>query len=88
MTALPAITPMPPRAAGIVPWLGAGLGLLRDPTAHLTRLRARLGDSFVLDGLGHRLCFVFGPQGVRSLYAAPEREARFGLGTFELVMMR
>jgi cytochrome P450 len=79
---------MPPRASGVVPWLGAGLGLLRDPTAHLTRLRARHGDSFVLDGLGYRLCFVFGPEGVRSLYAAPEREASFGLATFELVMKR
>jgi hypothetical protein len=88
MTALPTISPMPPRAAGIIPWLGAGLGLLRDPTAYLTRLRARLGDSFVLDGLGYRLCFVFGPEGVRSLYAAPEREASFGLATFELVMKR
>jgi cytochrome P450 len=85
---LPAVEPMPPRAAGWLPWLGAGLGLLRDPTAHLTRLRARLGDSFVLDGLGYRLFFVFSPAGVRALYAAPEHEASFGLATFELVMRR
>jgi cytochrome P450 len=79
---------MPPRAAGPIPWLGAGLGLLRDPTAHLTRLRARLGDTFVLDGLGYRLFFVFSAPGVRALYAAPESEASFGLATFELVMRR
>jgi cytochrome P450 len=88
MSALTTISPLPPRAAGIIPCIGAGLGLLRDPTAYLTRLRARLGDSFVLDGLGYRLCFVFGPEGVRSLYAAPEREASFGLATYELVMKR
>jgi len=88
VSALPAVEPMPPRASGVIPWLGAGLGLLRDPTAHLTRLRARLGDSFVLDGLGYRLFFVFGAEGVRALYAAPEHEASFGLATFELVMKR
>jgi cytochrome P450 len=79
---------MPPHASGRVPWLGAGLGLLRDPTAHLMRLRARLGDTFVLDGLGYRLFFVFGAEGVRALYAVPEHEASFGLATFELVMKR
>jgi len=85
---LPAVEPMPPHATGPIPWLGAGLGLLTDPTAHLTRLRARLGDAFVLDGLGYRLFFVFDPAGVRALYAAPESEASFGLATFELVMRR
>jgi cytochrome P450 len=85
---LPAVEPMPPRAIGVLPWLGAGLGLLREPTEHLTRLRARLGDSFVLDGLGYRLFFVFSAAGVRALYAAPEHEASFGLATFELVMRR
>ena len=53
--------------------------MLRDPTAHLTKLRARLGDTFVLDGLGYRLFFVFSAAGVRALYAAPEHEASFGL---------
>ena len=88
MTELPAVEPMPPHATGPIPWLGAGLGLLRDPTAHLTALRARHGDTFVLDGLGYRLFFVFSPAGVRALYAAPEHEASFGLATFELVLKR
>jgi hypothetical protein len=79
---------MPPHATGRLPWLGAGLGLLRDPTAYLARLRARLGDTFVLDGLGYRLFFVFSPAGVRALYAAPEEQASFGLATFELVLKR
>jgi len=85
---LPRVEPMPPRAAGVIPWLGAGLGLLRDPTAHLTKLRARLGDTFVLDALGYRLFFVFSAPGVRALYAVAEHEASFGLATFELVMKR
>lgn len=88
MTDLPTVTPMPAHATGRIPWLGAGLGLLRDPTAHLLRLRARLGDTFVLDGLGYRLFFVFSPAGVRALYAAPEEQASFGLATFELVLKR
>jgi cytochrome P450 len=85
---LPAVDPMPPHATGPIPWLGAGLGLLRDPTAHLTKLRRRLGDTFVLDGLGYRLFFVFSAAGVRALYAAPEEQASFGLATFELVLKR
>jgi cytochrome P450 len=88
MRSLPTVEPMPPRASGPIPWLGGGLGLLTDPTAHLTRLRARLGDSFVLDALGYRLFFVFDAPGVRALYAAPEQDASFGLATFELVMKR
>lgn len=88
MPALPTVAPMPPHATGPIPWLGAGLGLLRDPTAHLAKLRARLGDTFVLDGLGYRLFFVFSAAGVRALYAAPEEQASFGLATFELVLKR
>src|SRR5262245_14917857 len=85
---LPAVEPMPPRASGPVPWLGAGLGLLTDPTRYLARLSSRLGPTFVLDGLGYRLFFVFDAPGVKALYAAPEHEASFGLATFELVMKR
>jgi cytochrome P450 len=79
---------MPPHARGVIPWLGAGLGLLRDPTAHVRKLRARLGDTFVLDGLGYRLFFVFSPAGLRALYTVPEEHASFGLATFELVLKR
>ena len=86
--ALPAVEPMPPHVTGPIPWLGAAFGLLRDPTRYLTRLCARLGDTFVLDGLGYRLFFVFSPAGVRALYAAPEEQASFGLATFELVLNR
>jgi cytochrome P450 len=82
---LPAIEPMPPQRAGIVPWLGAGASLLRDPTAFFAALRARHGDTFVVDAFGFRLFCVFSPAGVRWLYALPERDASFGLATYNLV---
>ncbi len=82
---LPAIEPMPPHVAGLVPWLGAGHRLLRNPTAFFRDARARLGDTFVVDALGWRLFCVFSPAGVRRLYELPEREASFGLATFQLI---
>jgi cytochrome P450 len=80
------VTPLPPRASGPVPWLGAGLGLLRAPTEFFRAQRARLGDTFAVDLLGYRLFCVFSPLGVAALYAVPEEHASFGLATFELVM--
>lgn len=79
---------MPPRAAGILPWLGAGIGLLRNPTELFRRTRARLGDTFVIDAFGYRMFCVFSPRGVQQLYALPEDQASFGLATFELVLKR
>ena len=67
-----------------LPGLGAGLGLLRDPTAFFARARARLGDTFGVDVFGYRLFFVFSPEGVRRSTRSP-REASFGLATFKLV---
>jgi len=84
---LPTVTPLPPRRGG-VPWLGAGVGLLRNPTEFFRRARAELGDTFVVDAFGYRLFCVFSPAGVQRLYALAEDEASFGLATFELVMKR
>lgn len=82
---LPDVFPMPSKVGGPVPWVGAAPGMLRDPTGWFTRQRARLGDTFVADALGQRFFCVFGPAGVRSLYAVPERQASFGLATYNLV---
>jgi len=79
---------MPARSAGNLPWIGAGLGLLRNPTEFFHRTRQRLGDTFVVDAFGYRLFCVFSPEGVRRLYALEEHEASFGLATFELVIRR
>lgn len=85
---LPPIEPMPPHAGGGLPWVGAGLGLLRDPTAFMTAARRRLGDTFVVDAFGYRFCCVFSPAGVRTLYALPESQASFGLATYNLLRLK
>jgi cytochrome P450 len=82
---LPAVEPLPPRAGPRLPWVGAGLGLLLDPTGFFARARARLGESYLVDAFGWRLFCTFSPAGVRALYAFPEHEASFGLATFNLV---
>jgi hypothetical protein len=79
------ISPMPPTVPGRLPWVGGGLGLLRNPTGFLSEQRRRLGDTFVVDAFGHRLFCVFSPEGVRSLYAQPEEAASFGLATYTLI---
>jgi cytochrome P450 len=83
--ALPQIEPMPPVVGGSLPWVGGGLGLLRDPTGFFTRQRSRHGDTFVVDAFGHRLFCVFSPAGIRSLYAQPEEQASFGMATYTLI---
>ena len=74
-----------PARVGAVPWVGAGVGLLRDPTRFFARARRRHGDTFVVDAFGYRLFCVFSPAGVRRLYELPEREASFGLATYRLI---
>jgi cytochrome P450 len=81
----PSISPMPALVGGRLPWVGGGLGLLRNPTAYFERMQAAHGDTFVLDAFGHRLFCVFSPEGVRSLYAQPEEQASFGLATYTLI---
>jgi cytochrome P450 len=68
-----------------VPWVGAATGMLRNPTAWFARQRAQHGDTFAVDALGQRFFCVFGPVGVASLYAVAERDASFGLATYNMV---
>ncbi len=82
---MPAVTPMPASVGSAVPWIGAAPGLLHNPTGWFTRQRAIHGDTFLVDALAHRFFCVFGPVGVASLYAAPEREASFGLATYTMI---
>ncbi len=85
---LPVVDPMPPRAAGPLPWVRAGRRLLANPTAFFADTRRRLGDTFVVDAFGFRLFCVFSPLGVRALYAVKESEASFGLATFRLLRLK
>jgi cytochrome P450 len=84
---LPVISPMPPTVRGL-PRIGAGLPLLRDPTAFFTAARARHGDTFVTDAFGFRMLCLFSPQGVRSLYSQEEKQASFGLATYRLIRFK
>jgi len=79
------IDPAPPTVDGRLPWVGAGLSLLRDPTAFFADARRRHGDTFVVDAFGFKMFCVFSPDGVRRLYDLPEREASFGLATYRLI---
>jgi cytochrome P450 len=84
MPTLP-VAPAPPRVAGRLPFVGAGLAFLRNPTEFLCSTRARLGDSFLVEAFGFRLFFLFSPEGLRSLYALPEKEASFTEATRTLI---
>jgi cytochrome P450 len=76
---------MPPTVPGVLPWIGAGLALLGDPTTFFIEARRRLGDTFVVDAFGYRLVCVFSPAGVRALYALPEDVASKGLADLALL---
>jgi cytochrome P450 len=83
-----AVTPMPPRTPGLLPWVGSGFQLLRNPTRFFVEARRKLGDTYVVDAFGRRLFCVFSPAGVRSLYALPEHQASFGLATYNLLKLK
>jgi cytochrome P450 len=82
------VVPSPPRVTGGLPRLGPVGAFLRNPTLFLAGARARLGDTFLLEVAGFRLFCVFGPIGVRSLYALPEEEASFGEATRTLLGLK
>jgi len=79
---------MPARAPGRLPWIGSGLGLLRNPTRFFADTRRALGDTYVVDAFGYRLFCVFSATGVRNLYALPESRASFGLATYNLLKLK
>jgi cytochrome P450 len=79
------VEPFPPRVSGVLPWVGAGVSLLRDPTWFFARARERHGDTFLVDAFGFRMFCVFSPAGVRRLYEVAEQDASFGLATYRLI---
>src|SRR5262249_39089973 len=81
----PVVDPLPPRARGVMPWVGVGLQLLRDPTSFFTATRRRLGDTFLVDAFGYRLFCGFSAAGVRALYALSEEVASKGLADLALL---
>lgn len=79
------IAPLPPLAGEELPHIGAGLRFLEAPTAYLQELRARHGDTFLLDVFGFHLLMTFAPKGLENLYKLDERQASFGLATYDLI---
>jgi cytochrome P450 len=88
MAAADLVSPAPPTIGGGLPLVGHVVPFLRDPTAFLTSLRARHADTFLLQLARFRLLFVFGPVGLRSLYALPEEDASFGEATKTLLGLK
>ncbi len=84
MSDLPIIEPRPPIADASLPWDVE----LADPVAELAAARERYGDTFVVDGGGHRTLFVFSPVGVRSFYALPERAASKGIADWQMLLRK
>lgn len=81
----PLVAPEPPRVGGRWPWIGAGFGFLANPTQFLRRARERHGDTFLLELFGFRLLCLFSPEGLRSLYQLPEKQASFSEATRTLI---
>ena len=82
------INPAPPMAHEDLPHVGAGLRFLEAPTDYLIELRERHGDTFFVDVFGFPLLVTFSPKGLESLYALEERDASFGLATFDLASFK
>src|SRR5262249_24503074 len=83
-----AVEPHPPRVAGSLPWVGAGIRLLRNPAGFFAAARQRLGDTDVVDAFGCRLFCVFSPARLRALYRVPGDHPSFGLATRHLLSLK
>lgn len=79
------VTPKPPIVQDELLHIGAGLRFSQSPTDYLAELRDQYGDTFLVDVFGYKLFCVFSPEGLKSLYAAAEDEASFGMATFDML---
>ncbi len=79
------VSPKPPLVRDELAHIGAGLRFSQSPTNFLTQLRTEYGDTFLVDVFGYKLFCVFSPAGLKSLYAAAEDEASFGMATFDML---
>ena len=79
------ISPKPPIFRDELPHIGAGLRFAQNPTTFLAQLREEYGDTFLVDVFGYKLFCVFSPAGLKSLYAAAEDAASFGMATFDML---
>lgn len=79
------VSPKPAIVHDELAHIGAGLRFFQSPTDFLSAMRREYGDTFLLDVFGYKLFCVFSPQGLKSLYAAAEDEASFGMATFDML---
>ncbi|MCB1688259.1 MAG: cytochrome P450 [Halioglobus sp.] len=79
------IQPKPPIVHDELAHIGAGLRFSQSPTNFLAQMRKEYGDTFLVDVFGYKLFCVFSPAGLKSLYAAAEDEASFGMATFDML---
>lgn len=79
------VSPKPAIVRDELAHIGAGLRFSQSPTNFLTELREEYGDTFLVDVFGYKLFCVFSPAGLKSLYAAAEDEASFGMATFDML---
>ena len=79
------VSPKPVIVRDELAHIGAGLRFAQSPTRFFAQLREEYGDTFLVDVFGYKLFCVFSPQGLKSLYAAAEDEASFGMATFDML---
>lgn len=79
------VSPKPAIVHDELAHIGAGLRFSQNPTNFLSQLRSEYGDTFLVDVFGYKLFCVFSPHGLKSLYAAAEDEASFGMATFDML---
>tara|TARA_R110002072_G_scaffold1533_1_gene12755 strand:+ start:37828 stop:39210 length:1383 start_codon:yes stop_codon:yes gene_type:complete len=79
------VSPKPAIVHDELAHIGAGLRFSQSPTNFLAELREQYGDTFLVDIFGYKLFCVFSPAGLKSLYAAAEDEASFGMATFDML---
>ncbi len=79
------VSPKPALVRDELAHIGAGLRFSQSPTNFLTQMRKEYGDTFLVDVFGYKLFCVFSPEGLKSLYAAAEDEASFGMATFDML---
>lgn len=81
----PPIEPTPPSADLELPWDAVDA---TDPVVALTDARRRLGDTFSVESGGVTYLFTFGEAGLRSFYAAEERDASKGLADYRMLVRK
>ncbi len=60
-------------------------GVVANPIAEFTRIRAELGDTFTIEAPDTTYLFLFSPAGVKAFYAVEEAVASKGIADFQML---